>query len=65
MDGKLMHMDHSSKGNCEVSSKVINILLVAHASASYSYSTGLMFKATRFAKTAALLGHHSIQMIEE
>lgn len=65
-DGKIAHMDHSPKSNYEVYLKnFVDMFLIARASASYSYSTGLMFKATRFAKTAALLGNHSIQMIEE
>lgn len=55
--GKLAHMDESHDDSFLLHQKsFLDFLMLANAEKVYSFSYGCMFGATRFAKTAALIG---------
>ncbi len=62
--GTLLHMDSVSKNQKDLKA-FTDMLMISKAECCYSYNYGKMFVATKFARTAALIGNRQFIEIKE
>lgn len=64
--GRLEHMDRTKNTDFNVHLKpFVDFLMISSAYKCFTYSVGNMFKGTKFAKTAALIGGRELKEINE
>lgn len=63
--GEVIHMDYVHEHLEGHLKTMIDYFMISNAEKVFCYSYGKMFKATRFAKTAALIGGKECKMIQE
>ena len=66
LPGEVVHMDNVNKGINNGDLKAfLDMMMISKADCCYSYSYGKMFKGTKFARTAALIGGRNFIEISE
>ena len=64
MSGEIAHMDHDCGGKVHMRT-FVDMMMIAGAQKAYIYATGLMYKNSSFAETAALIGGVEFKKIIE
>lgn len=64
--GNMVHMDYSDNNTSTTYLKTfVDFMMISHADRCFSYCVGNMFKLSRFAKTAAMIGSKDFEIVIE